>query len=61
MCRVYVYLYYATYSVLSFYFGSSVEEELQGREMTSHGGNKQSGMTILTETIGNKVRTQYIH
>ena len=42
---------YATYTILSFYIGSSVEEELQGQEMASLGGNIQSGTANLKGTI----------
>jgi len=58
MCGVYVYLYYATYTILGLYFGSSVKEELQGREMTFHGGNRQSGSAKLTETIRSNVQNK---
>ena len=46
---------YATYTILSFYIGSSVEEELQDQEMAIMGGNIQSGTATLKGTIS---RTQ---
>ena len=41
----------ATYTIFAFNVCSSVEEELQGREMPFLGGNPQSGNATLTETI----------
>ena len=51
----------ATYISFAFNDCSSVEEELQGREMPFLGGNPQSGTANLTEMIQNHVRTQHIH